>query len=173
MAISLYDITVPAFLQVVTALRTVLAKGQDFAEANGIDPDTLVQERLIEDMFPLGLQIQRVADHSAGALRDVSKGAFTMPSHDLTDFLGLTGLLTRAEAELKSWSREAVEALEGRPFVFDTGSSRTEYSAEAFLLSFSIPNFYFHAVTAYDILRAKGVPIGKRDYMSSLRTRLG
>jgi hypothetical protein len=170
MAISLYDATAPQFLQGLAALRGCLDKGLEHVRAKGMAPDELVEARLIEDMFPLHFQVQRVVDHSAGALRDVSKGAFTFPGKEKLDYPGLQKLLAEAEDSVRGWSREAVDALQGREVIFDTGSSRTTFVAEAYLSSFALPNFYFHAVTAYDILRHKGVPIGKRDYLGQLRT---
>jgi hypothetical protein len=172
MAITLYDITVPNFLQVLGSLRGVLDKGLAHAMAKNIDLDSLAEARLIDDMFPLRLQIQRAADHSAGALRDVQNGAFSMPKKTSMDYAGLMKLVEETETAVGAWTREAVNALEGREFIFDTGSQRTIFTAEAFLLSFSLPSFYFHAITAYDILRAKGVEIGKRDYLGQLRTKL-
>jgi hypothetical protein len=173
MAITLYDATVPNFLQVLGSLRGVLDKGAAHARESGVDPDSLVEARLIEDMFPLTFQVQRVADHSAGALRDVSQGAFTFPKKDVYDYAGLQRLVAEAETAVRGWTREAVDALADREVVFDTGRSppRT-FAGAAFLFSFSIPNFYFHAVTAYDILRMKGAPVGKMDYLGALRTSL-
>jgi uncharacterized protein len=170
--ITLYDATVPNFLQMLGSLRRVLDKGLAHANATGLAPNLLAQARLIDNMFPLSLQIQRVADHSRGALEDVSKGAFTMPTHESSDYAGLQQILADAEVTVGNWTREAVNALEGKEVSFDTGSSRATYAAAAFLFSFSLPNFYFHAVTAYDILRSKGVPVGKRDYLGQTRTKL-
>jgi len=173
MAITLYDATVPNYLQVLGSLRGVLDKGLAHARETGVDPDGLVEARLIEDMFPLSFQVQRVADHSAGALRDVKQGAFTFPGKGAYDYAGLQKLLAEAEVEVRGWTPEAVNALEDRELVFDTGRSPARtFAGAAFLFSFSLPNFYFHAVTAYDILRAKGVPVGKMDYLGTLRTSL-
>jgi uncharacterized protein len=174
MAISLYDATVPNYLQVLTSIRGVLDKGLAWAKESGVDPDSLVEARLIDDMLPFGFQVKRVADHSAGALRDISHGAFTMPKRETYDFAGLQKLLADAEHDLKGWTREAVDALEGRDIVFDTGRAPARtFKGEAYLFSFAMPNFHFHAVTAYDILRMKGVPVGKRDYLGETRTTLG
>ena len=173
MAITLYDATVPNFLQVLASVRTVLDKGLAHAKATGVDPDSLVEARLIEDMFPLSFQVQRVADHSAGALRDVSQGAFSFPSKDAYDYAGLQKLVADAETAVRGWTREAVDALETREVVFDTGHSPARtFAGAAFLFSFSQPNLYFHAATAYGILRMKGVPVGKRDWLGDLRTSL-
>lgn len=173
MAISLYDATAPQFLQVLGAVRGLLLKGLDYARAKGLDPEELVEARLVEDMFPLYQQVHLVAHHSAGALRDVKNGAFVMPPRDRLDYAGMQQELADAEAALRGWTREDVDALEGREVILDVGAgTRTAYVAEAFLTSFSFPNFYFHAVTAYDILRVKGVPLGKRDYLTGQRTRI-
>lgn len=173
MAITLYDATVQPFLQVLSAVRGVLLKGVDYAQAKGLDPDQLAEARLVDDMFPLYQQVHLVAHHSSGALRDVTGGAFTMPCRDRVGYGAMQQVLADAEAELRGWTREAVNALEGREVVLDVGGgARTTYAAEAFLTSMSTPNFYFHAVTAYDILRVQGVPIGKRDYLAGMRTKL-
>jgi hypothetical protein len=172
MAITLYDATVPQFLQVLGGLRGCLDKGLEFARAKGIDPEALVEARLAEDMFPLFLQVQLVAHHSAGALRDVKSGGFTFPPRDRLDYPGMQKLLADSEAAVRGWSREAVDALEGREVTFDAGEVRRSFTAEGFLSSFSMPNFYFHAVTAYDILRAQGAPVGKRDYLGEMRMKL-
>ena len=173
MALSLYDVTVPQLLQVVRAVRGVLHKGAEYARGKGLDPDQLADARLVEDMFPLHRQVRLVDHHSAGALRDVEGGSFNMPNRERLNYAAMQELLGDTEAALTALTREAVEALEGREVALDTGAgSRMVFTAEAFLTSYSLPNFYFHAVTAYDILRAQGVPIGKRDYLAGLRTKL-
>jgi hypothetical protein len=169
MAIDLYQATVPQFLQVLGGLRGALAKAADHA---GGSADELLEARLIDDMFPLNFQLLRVADHSAGALRDVSQGRFTMPPQTQLTFAAAQALLAETEDALKGWSPEAVNALAERDVVFDPGAMRMDFKGAAFLLSFSLPNFFFHAVTAYDILRMKGVPIGKRDFLGQLRLTL-
>lgn len=172
MAISLYDATVPNFLQVLGGIRGVLDKGLAHAQANGIDPDSLLEWRLAEDMFPFARQVLLTAKHSAGALADVRDGAFSFPKLDAVGYGGLQQALADAEAELREWSPEAVNALAGKDVRFDVPSASRVFKAEAFLFSFSTPNFYFHGVTAYDILRARGVPVGKMDYLAGVRTEL-
>ena len=66
---------------------------------------------------------------------------------------------------------ESIDALEGAEVVFEFRDTRLPFTAEQFFLSFSLPNFYFHATTAYDILRSRGVPLGKRDYLGRLRMK--
>jgi uncharacterized protein len=81
------------------------------------------------------------------------------------DYVGLQGLVTEARTELSAWTREDVNALIGRDVTFKLGDRALPFTAEGFLMSFSLPNFFFHATTAYDILRQKGAPIGKRDFL--------
>jgi hypothetical protein len=171
MPITLYDALAPSYLQILGGLKTVLAKGLEHAAATGRNPDDLVQARLIADMHPLGIQVQRAYDYSAGALRDVGRGAFTLPQKLDHTYAGLQGLVAAAEAEVRSFKPDAVEGVIGREFIFDPMDPPLRFTAEAYLFSFALPNFYFHAVTAYDILRAEGVPVGKRDYLGELRLR--
>ena len=76
-----------------------------------------------------------------------------------------------AEAALLAVTREEVEGFMGKEVWFRAGERQLPFTAEDFLMSFSLPNFYFHAATAYDILRWKGVPLGKRDYIGRLRMK--
>ena len=71
--------------------------------------------------------------------------------------------------ELKAQSREEIDTLGDGKVVFKIGGNEIPFTAENFALSFSLPNFYFHATTLYDILRLHGVPLGKRDFLGKLR----
>jgi uncharacterized protein len=99
-------------------------------------------------------------------------GVFVPPSGkpDL-DFPALQALVTEARNELAELTPEAVNALVGRDVTFKVGDRALSFAAEGFLVSFSLPNFFFHATTAYDILRYKGAPLGKRDFMGRLRLK--
>jgi hypothetical protein len=88
-------------------------------------------------------------------------------------FSELQAMIGRAEAMLTAFTREEIDACAGRELDLQIGPRRLAFTAETFILSFSLPNFHFHAVTAYDILRTRGVPIGKRDYEGELRTGSG
>jgi hypothetical protein len=171
MAISLYDVTVAGYLQTLGAVAGVLDKGLAHCTAAGTDPDELVGVRLIGDMLPLAFQIWSVQHHSLHALQACASGEFLPPGAMPTlDYVGLQKVVADTQAELGQFTREAVEALEGRDVVFKLGDFKMPFTAENFLMSFSIPNFHFHATTTYDILRSRGVKLGKRDYMG--RTRM-
>ena len=87
------------------------------------------------------------------------------------DYAGLQALVAEARSELSALTPEAVDALVGRDVVFKLGERALPFTAEGFLMSFSLPNFFFHATTAYDILRHKGAPLGKRDFMGRLNLK--
>ncbi|MBL6651812.1 MAG: DUF1993 family protein [Reyranella sp.] len=76
-----------------------------------------------------------------------------------------------AEAALRAFTPDEVNGWSGKNLDFQIAPRRLAFTPEMFFLSFSLPNFHFHAVTAYDILRTRGVPLGKRDYEGRLRTR--
>jgi len=170
MAISLYDATVTGFLQILSAAEGVLEKGRAHCEANGIDLNDVVETRLIENMFPFRFQVNSVAHHTAGAIAGVKKGVFSPDPGSLTaDYAELQKVLAAARAEVAACTPDEINAFEGRDVLFQFGEMKMPFTAEGFLLSFSLPNLHFHATTAYDILRTKGVPLGKRDFMGQLR----
>ena len=172
MAISLYDISVVNYQQVLGAISVVLDKGKAHAAASGMDLADLVDTRLADNMFPLRFQIESTAHHSIGAIKGLKAGVFGPPSSvpDL-DYDGLLGLITQAQNELASVSAAEVNALEGNDMRFEFGDFKIPFTAENFVMSFSLPNFYFHATTTYDILRMKGVPLGKMDFLGTMRVK--
>jgi hypothetical protein len=172
MSITLYDITVPAYLQTMAATIHVLQKGAEFCQQKGIDPQTLVETKLAEDMLPLRFQVVSVAHHSIGAIEGLKKGTFGPPGSDQPqDYAGLQALLQKAEAGLRAVTPAEINALQGRDMAFEMKGFKIPFLAETFAMSFSLPNFYFHAATTYDILRMKGVPLGKRDYLGQMRIK--
>lgn len=86
-------------------------------------------------------------------------------------FADLQAMTGKAEAALEAFTPDEVNSWAGKDLDLQIGPRRLAFTSETLILSFSLPNFYFHAVTAYDILRAQGVPLGKRDYEGRLRTR--
>lgn len=172
MSISLYDATAASFIQTLTAVTNVLERGLAHCTENGIDPNEIVETRLAPDMLPFRFQIISVAHHSKGAIEGVKAGLFS-PGVELPplDYAGLQALVTDAQTYLKALSREEVDALQDKDTLFQFRDYKMPFTGEGFLLSFSIPNLHFHATTAYAILRMKGVPLGKRDYLGPLRLK--
>jgi len=172
MAFTLYDMVVPNFIQTLGAMQGVLAKGRAHAEKLTQDPNDYVGARLIENMLPLAFQVYSVAHHSIGAIDGVKAGVFTPDGpKDRMDYAGLEKMIADALSSVKALSQDEVNALVGKDVMFKFGEMQMPYVAEGFLQSFSIPNFYFHASTTYDVLRAQGVPLGKRDFMGAPRLK--
>jgi len=172
MALSLYDATVPCYRQTLEALAGLIGKAEAFCAEKKLAPEAIIQARLAEDMLPFAYQVKSAAVHSLGALEAVRKGVF---SPDMTPppdtFAALKARIAQTLEGLARIERAEVESFVGRDMAFAFGERRIDFTAENFLLSFTQPNFYFHATTAYDILRWKGVQIGKRDFMGPLRMK--
>jgi len=173
MAISLYDATVAGYLQTLGGVIGYLDRGLAHCRDNNLDPNEIVETRLYGDMLPFRFQVISIVHHSRGAIEGAKSGAFAPPSGEGMDldYQGLQGLVADARETLSQVTPEEVNALDGRDVTFQMRDFRIPFTAENFLLSFSLPNFHFHATTAYDILRSKGVPLGKRDYMGQLRIK--
>ncbi|MEQ1866847.1 MAG: DUF1993 domain-containing protein [Micropepsaceae bacterium] len=172
MAVSLYDLSVANFLQTLGGVAGFLDRGLAHCSANKIDPNEIVETRLAPDMLPFRFQIVSVAHHSLGAIEGVKQGLFTPPSTTQPlDYAGLQRLVADTREGLKKLTPAEVNALEGRDVIFQLREMKLPFTAEGFLMSFSLPNFHFHATTAYDILRLKGVPLGKRDYLGQMRMK--
>ncbi len=172
MALSLYDACVPAFLQTVGAVEGFLAKGAGHFKEKGVDPNSIVDAKLADDMLPFAFQVRSVANHSIGAIRGVKAGQFSPggPAPAL-DYAGLQKLVTEAREALQQVKPDEVNNCQGKDVLFSVRDIKMTFLAEGFLQSFSMPNFYFHATTAYDILRHKGVPVGKRDFLGKMRLK--
>ena len=172
MPISLYDATVPSFQQVLQSVSGLLSKAETFCQDKGLAAQGILQARLAPDMLPFTYQVKSAVLHSIGAIEGVRKGVF---SPDMTpppdSFAALRTRVSDGLAALAAIEASELEAFIGRDMRFEFGERRMDFTAENFLLSFSQPNFHFHAATAYDILRWKGVPIGKRDFMGAVRIK--
>jgi hypothetical protein len=172
MPFSLYDATVANFQQGLAALDAILARAPAHFEQQGTPLADIVAARLAPDMLPFSFQVVSASHHSLGALSGARQGLFKPPSRaGGLDFAGLQALVAQARQGLDALTRDEVNALQGRDMVFELGERRLPFVAEDFLMSFSLPNFYFHTTTAYDLLRLHGMPLGKRDFLGRLRLK--
>lgn len=172
MTFSLYSATVPSYRQILGGVAGLVRTAQVFCAEKGIGPEDLIQARLAPDMFPFAFQVKLTIGHSWGAIEGIRKGMFspdTAPPPD--SFAALGQQVDAALDALAKVEPAEVDGYLGRDMLFVFGDRRLPFTAEDYLLSFAQPNFYFHATTAYDILRWKGVPLGKRDYIGRLRLK--
>jgi hypothetical protein len=173
MSFSLYAAAIPSNIQILRAVAGLLDKAEAFCGERGIAADDIIQARLAADMFPFAYQVKSCAVHSLGAIDGVRVGTF---SPDMipppADFAGLKAKVTGAIAALEAVDPAEIDGLIGKDMRFAFGGGGMDFTVENFLLSFSQPNFYFHATTTYDILRWKGVSLGKRDFIGNPRLKV-
>ncbi len=172
MAFSLYAATVPSYLQTLGAVSGLLDKAESFCAEKNLAPHDLIQARLAPDMLPFAYQVKSTAVHSLGAIEGLRRGAF---APDMTpppeEFATLRSRISTTIGALEQIAPAEIEGFAGRDVRFSFGERHIDFTGADFLLSFSLPNFYFHAATAYDILRWKGVALGKRDFMGRVRSK--
>jgi uncharacterized protein len=172
MAFSLYSATVPSYRQILGSVSGLLNKAEAFCGEKAIAPQEILQARLAQDMLPFAYQVKSTAVHSLGAIEGVRNGVFSPDTTAPPDtFAALKARIADTLAALEAIEPAEIDAFIGRDMRFAFGDRHIDFTAEEFLLSFSQSNFYFHATTSYAILRWKGVPLGKRDFMGKLRTK--
>ena len=165
MALSLYETSVPALKRSLRALATILGKAAEYAESRKIDPGVLLNARLYPDMFPLVRQIQIASDLAKGCAARL--GRVDVPSYadDETSFEALQQRIGRTIDFIDSVDAAAIDASEDAAIVHKLREREVTFTGKTYLLAWVLPNFYFHAATAYDILRHNGLEIGKKDFL--------
>jgi hypothetical protein len=172
MATTLYDLSVPTFLQTVRAVGGFLDRAARHCAEIGADPDDFVEVRLFEDMAPFHFQIEAAWHHAVWGLEAAKTGVFAPPALvGPVPFADLRGMIDKAQTALEAFTPDEVNGWAGKELDLQIGPRKLRFTSETLILSFSLPHFHFHAVTAYDILRMRGAPLGKRDYEGQLRTR--
>ena len=165
MAISIYDQFVPPFTKMLTNLDNVLKKAEADAETRKIDPSVFVNARLAPDMLSLTRQVQIMTDQAkGGASRLAGQEPPKWPDEEKT-FADLHARIAKTIAHLSSFKPAQFEGADTRTIELKFPNASFTFTGKDYLLTNLIPNFYFHYVTAYAILRHNGVQIGKRDYL--------
>ena len=173
MSVSLYDLSVASHLQILGGVANVLAKGEEYAATGNMDLQEIGRYQLREDMAPFSFQVISVWHHSLNAIASLKAGEFSPPPKmSGLDYQGLRGLVNEAIEGLQGETPEEINALADKPMLFKMGETEIPFTTDNFMLSFSLPNFYFHATTTYAVLREHGVPLGKMDYLGQLRVNL-
>ncbi|HYG27622.1 MAG TPA: DUF1993 domain-containing protein [Caulobacteraceae bacterium] len=169
MALSLYDASIPVYLQMLKNLVAIVDKAEAHAKETGADVATWLEARLAPDMHPLSRQFQMVSDAAkGGAARLAGIAPPSMPDVE-TSWAELRERLTRTIDFVASISREQVEGDETRTIELQLPGRTMTFTARDFLFTFSLPNFFFHVTTAYALLRAQGAPLGKMDFLAGGR----
>lgn len=169
MSISLYHTVAPLWTRLLPSLSRILGKAEAHCEEAGIAPSELLEARLAPDMWDLATQVHATIIHSATALEAALTGDF-IPGHSSppAGFAALAADVTAAAEAIAATDAAALDARAGHQVTAHFRDHRVPFLVESFLTGFSLPNFAFHATTAYNILRMKGVPLGKMDYLGAL-----
>ena len=166
MAYSLYDAAVTPCAQQLAALAGIIDKAAAHCAANKIDEAALLQDRLYPDMFCLARQIRQAADfgmNTGGRLAGVTPPA--TPAVDDTSFAAAKSRVETALGFVKSLKPAQLDGAEGKVVAWTAGGNDRKLKGNDYLQQFALPNFFFFVTTAYDILRHRGVPVGKRDFL--------
>jgi hypothetical protein len=162
----LFEIAVPSLLRALKSLTAVLGKGALHAEEQKIDPAVLIGMRLFPDMLPLSAQVQLVSDNAKGGVARLAGVAIPKFEDVETTFAQLEERLARTSAFIEGVAPEGWAGAGARAIALKFPNRTLNFtSGWDYLMSFVLPNVYFHSVTAYDILRHGGVKIGKRDFL--------
>ena len=171
MSVSMYTVSVPVFMQHLNGLSGVLDKAAAWAASRKVNEADLLAMRLSPDMFNLARQVRAATDHAANAVGRLSGKELIKFANDETTIAQLKDRIGKTIEYLKGMKTSEIDGTEAKEIkiTFPNGNTR-EFTGQSLLLGNSLPNFYFHATTAYDILRWCGVEIGKRDFMGTAPT---
>lgn len=168
MTISLYAASVPVFQQMLGSLSAILAKAEAHATAKNIAPEALLQSRLFPDMFPLQRQVQIAADFARGVSARLAGVEVPKFEDNEQSFADLQVLLEKTLAFLAGFTPAQIDGNETREIITRPGTPKEKrFSGQAYLLSYGLPQFFFHVTTVYALLRHNGLEVGKRDYMGA------
>jgi hypothetical protein len=165
MSLSMHGVTVPVFVRGLNVLADLLKKAEAYAEQHGSVPDAIISARLADDMLPLSAQVQRASDTSKLSVERLSGVPAPKFEDNETSFDQLQERIANTIAYLNSVGAARFDGGEARTITLNFGSFQPAFKGDDYLLTFALPNFYFHIATAHAILRNQGVPIGKLDYL--------
>jgi uncharacterized protein len=163
MSFGMFAASVPAFLQMLKNLSAILDKAEAFAAEREIEPEVLLNWRLASDMFPLTRQVQIAADFAKGTTARLAGAEVPKYADDETTFAALKARIAKTVKFVEGFKPKDIDGSETRDITLTVGGQDMHFKGEPYLVHFALPNFYFHATTAYNILRRCGVEIGKRD----------
>jgi len=168
MTISMHAASVPVFSQMLGSLGAILAKAEAHAADRKIEPAALLQSRLFPDMLPLTRQVQIACDFAKGVTARLAGAEVPVYDDQEQTFAELRALVARTIGFIDGFDAAAFDGSEQREIVTRPGTPKERrFDGQSYLLSYGLPQFFFHVTTAYALLRHHGVEIGKRDYMGA------
>jgi hypothetical protein len=167
MSISMYQASVPRFVNILGNLSNILDKAQAHVEAKKLDVAALTGYRLFPDMLPMARQVQIACDTAKGVVARLAGVEIPKDEDTETTVPELKARIAKTIAFIQTVKPEQIDGTEDKAIVTKRGDKETHYKGMQFLLGHAVPNFYFHVTTTYNILRHNGVEIGKRDYLGN------
>ncbi|MDR6951473.1 hypothetical protein J2X65_000821 [Ancylobacter sp. 3268] len=168
MSLSIFEASIPVFLRAFDNFSAILEKGETFAQVKGIDPATLVEARLAPDMLSLAGQVQRASDTAKFCAARLTATQGPSFEDNEASFAELHARIAKTVAYLKGLDAASFDGAEIRQIVLKRRQGEVTLDGRGYLFTFALPNFFFHVTTGYDILRHKGVPVGKSDFLGPL-----
>ncbi|NML61904.1 DUF1993 domain-containing protein [Massilia sp. RP-1-19] len=167
MSFSMYEASVPVFTQILNSLAAIIDKAETHTNGKNIEPAALLQARLYPDMFPFARQVQVATDFAKSCSARLA--GVEVPRYEDTEksFADLRERIARTLAFINDLPRAAIEESAQRDIVTGSGANVREFKGQVYLVHYAMPHFYFHATTAYALLRHNGVEIGKKDFIGS------
>ncbi|MGD9979432.1 MAG: DUF1993 family protein [Hyphomonadaceae bacterium] len=163
--ITMHAASAGVFARMLNNLSSILARAEQQAKAKGYDPGVLLSARLAPDMFPLIKQVQIATDHAKGCVARLAGHQPEAIEDTETTFADLQARITKVRAIVESYKPEQLEGSETREITLKIPNAELKFSGLDYVNQWALPNFYFHVTTAYAILRANGVELGKRDFL--------
>jgi hypothetical protein len=169
MAISMYEISVPALARGLTNISALLDKGAAYAESKKFDSLTLAQSRLFPDMHPLSRQVQIACDTAKGAAGRLAQVEVPQHADTETTFAELKARIAKTAEFLKSITPAQMQGAESRAIELKFPNGGMKFTGASYLTDFVLPNFYFHMSMVYALLRNNGVEVGKSDFLGAIQ----
>ncbi|MEP7244789.1 MAG: DUF1993 domain-containing protein [Gammaproteobacteria bacterium] len=165
MKTSMYQTAIPTFTRVLNNLVAILEKGAAHAEARKIEPAALLNARLYPDMFPLSRQVQLTTESAISGVSRIAGVEVPTYENNESSFADLVARIRKTITQLEAIKPEQLDGTEDKTVTWQTRSSTKHMLGLPYLLNHTMPNVFFHATTAYNILRHNGVEVGKMDYL--------
>lgn len=169
MSLTMYQISIPTFIHMLTSLSALLQKAEAFTSKKKIDPSILPSTRLFPDMLPLAKQVQIATDSAKGCAARLAGQQSPAYEDNETSLEQLIARVQKTVDYLNTFNPLQIDGSENRNIDLKVGSYELKFTGQQYLQQFAMPNFYFHVVTAYNILRHNGVEIGKQDYLGKIQ----
>jgi hypothetical protein len=167
MSISMYQASVPRFVNILGNLSNILDKAQAHVDAKKLDATALTNYRLFPDMLPMAKQVQIACDTAKGVVARLSGVEAPVYEDNEQTLADLKARIAKTIAFIKTMTPAQIDGTEDKAIVTKRGDKETHYKGMQFLLGHAVPNFYFHVTTTYNILRHNGIEIGKRDFLGN------